>query len=112
MSRQLHDHAAWLALAYRSMLPAAEQRRIALTDGPGDFPAAVMAREAEDVQELQGLGVELVTVRDPDFPERLRQDGPIVLQVAGRAGLLGEQGVEPVGGVEDAGLEGGEEGSS
>lgn len=90
----MKDHAAWLALAYRSMLPVTEQRRIAAREGPGTFPDAVMDREAGDLLELQRLGVRLITIRDPEFPDRLREEGPILLQVAGRPELLGEEQVE------------------
>ena len=93
----MNDKAAWLALAFRSALPRPEQRRIALEEGPGEFPDAVMAGEAEDLEELEDIGVDLVTIRDPEYPDRLREEGPVLLQVRGRSGLLNEQGVEVFG---------------
>jgi predicted Rossmann fold nucleotide-binding protein DprA/Smf involved in DNA uptake len=89
--------AAWLALAFRTALPSAEVARIANGDGPkpGDFPPNVIEHEIEDLKALAQLGVHLITVKDPEFPRKIMgDDGPYVLQVAGRAGLLGEGGVK------------------
>jgi predicted Rossmann fold nucleotide-binding protein DprA/Smf involved in DNA uptake len=91
------DLAAWLALAFRTALPSAEVTRIANGDGPKpeDFPGNVIEHEAEDLRALADLGVHVITVQDPEFPAKLKgDDGPYVLQVAGRAGLLGEGGVK------------------
>ncbi|MCK6458342.1 MAG: hypothetical protein L6Q95_00430 [Planctomycetes bacterium] len=90
------DLAAWLALVYRTALPSAEVARIASGDGPkpGDFPPNVIEHEVEDLKALAQLGVRVITAKDPEFPGKLMgDDGPYVLQVAGRAGLLGEGGV-------------------
>lgn len=91
------DLAAWLALVFRTALPAAEVARIADGDGPkpGDFPPNVIEHEAEDLKALAALGVRVLTTKDPEFPKRLRgEDGPYVLQVAGSVQLLGERGVK------------------
>jgi predicted Rossmann fold nucleotide-binding protein DprA/Smf involved in DNA uptake len=80
-----------MALAFRSALPTADALRIALGDGPDPdaFPPDVLAREAEDVRALDELGVRVLPIADPDYPERLRAgDGPLVLCVAGRVALL------------------------
>jgi len=54
----------------------------------------VIEHEAADLKALAELGVRVITAKDPEFPQTLRSDeGPYVLQVAGRAGLLGEGGV-------------------
>ena len=92
--------AAWMALAYRSALASPEQLRRA-HEGPrvDDFPADVVAREARDLEALHDLGVRVLTVADDEFPDRLRADGPIVLQVAGRAALLEEEGVAILAGA-------------
>ena len=95
------EFAPWLALAYRSALPSAEQARIALGDGPRaeDFPPEVIEREEQDLRALEELGVRILTVADADYPERLRaQEGPVVLQVAGRVSLLSDEGVEILAG--------------
>jgi hypothetical protein len=97
----MEDLAAWLALAFRTALPTAEAARIAFGDGPkpGDYPKAVIANEVEDLRALEALGVRVITVKDPEFPEKLKSDdGPYVLQVAGRKGLIGEGGVKWLGG--------------
>jgi predicted Rossmann fold nucleotide-binding protein DprA/Smf involved in DNA uptake len=89
--------AAWLALAFRTALPSADVARIASGDGPkpGDFPPPIIDHEVADLRALAALGVRVITAKDPEFPEKLRGDeGPYVLQVAGRAGLLGEGGVK------------------
>ena len=91
------DLAAWLALAFRTALPSAEVARIANGDGPkpSDFPPNVIEHEAADLKALAQLGVRVITAKDPQFPAKLGgDDGPYVLQVAGRAGLLGEGGVK------------------
>lgn len=85
--------AAWMALAWRSALPTAEQVRVALGEGPSGFPPDVIEREETDLHALEELGVRVLTMADEEFPARLR-DGPVVLQVAGRASLLNEEGVE------------------
>ena len=88
--------AAWLALAFRTALPTADAARIAFGEGPkpADYPPAVIANGVEDLRALEQLKVRVITVKDPGFPEKLRSDeGPYVLQVAGREGLLGEGGV-------------------
>jgi predicted Rossmann fold nucleotide-binding protein DprA/Smf involved in DNA uptake len=90
--------AAWMALAYRSALPTAERLRAA-DDGGIEFPDDVIAREEADLAALSDLGVRVLTVRDDEYPARLRgDDGPLVLQVAGRAALLEDEGVEVVAG--------------
>jgi len=92
----MEELAAWLALAFRTALPTAEAARIAFGDGPkpGDFPRTVIENEVADLKALEELGVRVITVKDPDFPEKLKgDDGPYVLQVAGRVGLVGEGGV-------------------
>jgi len=93
--------AAWMALAYRCPLPSAELERIALAEGPRPemFPPEVLAREEEDRRALADLGVRLLTLRDDDYPPRLRGAGaPLVLQVAGHASLLDEDGVAVLAG--------------
>ncbi|MHC4550329.1 MAG: hypothetical protein ACYTEZ_16285 [Planctomycetota bacterium] len=94
------ETAAWMALAYRSALSHAERMRIATGPGPDPdaFPADVLEREAGDLEQLRDLGVRVLTLADPEFPERLRDEGPIVLQVAGRPALLDEEGVECLAG--------------
>jgi predicted Rossmann fold nucleotide-binding protein DprA/Smf involved in DNA uptake len=90
------DLAAWLALAFRSGLPEAERRRIALGGGPDPraFPAAVLAREAEELRALDALGARVLPIVHPDYPGRLREEeGPLVLAVAGRVDLLSRGGV-------------------
>jgi predicted Rossmann fold nucleotide-binding protein DprA/Smf involved in DNA uptake len=96
--------AAWMALAWRSALPSAEQHRIALGPGPdaASFPGDVLAREETDLAALRDLGVRLLPVTDPDYPARMRDDGPVLLQVAGRAALLEEEGVTYVTGIRGA----------
>lgn len=97
MAQELEELAAWLALAFRTALPTAEAARIAFGDGPkpSDYPSAVIANGVEELRALQELGVRVITVKDPEFPEKLRSDeGPYVLQVAGREGLIGEGGVK------------------
>jgi hypothetical protein len=89
--------AAWLALAFRTALPTAEVARIVNGDGPKpqDFPPNVIEHEAEDLKALAALGVRVITVKDPEFPGKLKaEDGPYVLRVAGREGLIGEGGVK------------------
>jgi predicted Rossmann fold nucleotide-binding protein DprA/Smf involved in DNA uptake len=89
--------AAWLALAFRTALPTADAARIAFGEGPkaADYPPAVIANEVEDLRALEQLGVRVITVRDPEFPEKLRSDeGPYVLQVAGPARLLVDRAVK------------------
>jgi hypothetical protein len=93
----LEELAAWLALAFRTALPTAEAARIAFGDGPkpSDYPPNVIENEVADLRALAELGVRLITLKDPEFPEKLRSDeGPYVLQVAGREGLIGEGGVK------------------
>jgi len=97
----MEEQAAWLALAYRSGMSDSVKREIAL--GPGadasDYPPDVIEREAEDAQALADLGVRLIPITDPDYPERLlMSQGPVVLQVAGRADLIDEDGVEFIAG--------------
>ena len=60
--------------------------------------------EVRDANELEELGVRLLTVRDDEYPQRLRGDegSPIVLQVAGRVALLEEEGVRYVTGYRGA----------
>ena len=89
-----------MALAWRSSMSTAETLRVALGPGPdaGSFPPDVLAREEEDLAGLRDLGVRLLTIADPDFPDRLREDGPVVLQVAGRADLLSAEGVTVLAG--------------
>ncbi len=97
MAVSMEELAAWLALAFRTALPTTEAARIAFGDGPkpSDYPPAVIANEVEDLRALEQLQVRVITVKDPEFPEKLRSDeGPYVLQVAGKAGLLGEGGVK------------------
>jgi len=89
-------NAAWMCLAWRSALPSSEQIRVGLEEGPAaaDYPPEVVAREELDLAELEELGVRLLPVCDPAFPPRLKETGPVLLQVAGRVSLLGEDGVE------------------
>jgi len=96
MAASMEELAAWLALAFRTALPTADAARIAFGDGPkpSDYPPAVIANEVEDLRALAELGVRVITVKDAEFPEKLRgEEGPYVLQVAGREGLIGEGGV-------------------
>ncbi len=95
--------AAWMALAWRSGLGHAERMRIAVGPGPDPeaLPADVLEREAGDLEQLHDLGVRVLTIQDPEYPERLRDDGPLVLQVAGRPALLEEEGVEVLAGHRD-----------
>jgi len=74
--------------------------RIALGDGPEVFTE----REEREAQELSELGVRVLTLRDEDYPQRLRTDegAPLVLQVAGRASLLEEEGVDYLAGYRGA----------
>ena len=69
--------------------------RIALGDGPDPdaFAPDVIEREAADAGELDELGVRLIPIASPDYPERLRDGGPVLLQVAGSARLLDDEGV-------------------
>jgi hypothetical protein len=95
-----------MALAYRTPMASAELQRIALGEGPKaeDFPPEVYEREAEDLGALKVLEVRLLTLADPEYPERLRGDeAPILLQVAGRVSLLEEEGVELVAGYRGKG---------
>jgi hypothetical protein len=89
------ETAAWMVLAWRSGLGHAERMRIAL--GPGPDPEALpddaLEREAKDLEQLRDLGVRVLTIKDPEYPACLRDDGPLVLQVAGRPELLEEEGV-------------------
>lgn len=97
MAVPMEELAAWLALAFRTALPTAETARIAFGDGPkpGDYPKNVIESEVEDLRALEALGVRVITVRDSEFPRKLKSDaGPYVLQVAGRKGLIGEGGVK------------------
>ncbi|MHC4137032.1 MAG: hypothetical protein ACYTDU_14770 [Planctomycetota bacterium] len=97
------ETAAWMALAYRSGLSHAERLRIALGPGPDPeaVPADVLEREAGDLEQLKDLGVRVLTLKDPEYPARLRDDGPLVLQVAGRPALLDEEGVACLAGHRD-----------
>jgi predicted Rossmann fold nucleotide-binding protein DprA/Smf involved in DNA uptake len=95
-----------MALAYRTPMASAELQRIALGEGPkaDDFPPEVYEREAEDLHALEEMGVQLLILADPEYPERLRGEGaPILLQVAGRVSLLEEEGVEFVAGYRGKG---------
>jgi len=97
----MEDLVAWMALAWRSALGAAEQGRIALGPGPRaeDYERGVLDREAEDLRLLEDLGVRLLPITDPEYPQRLRErEGPVLLQVAGRVALLEEEGVAIVAG--------------
>lgn len=97
MTPPLEELAAWLALAFRTALPTADAARIAFGEGPkpSDYPEKVIANEVEDLRALQELGVRVITVKDAEFPAKLKSDeGPYVLQVAGREGLIGEGGVK------------------
>ena len=64
----MEEHAAWLALAYRSGMSDSVKREIAL--GPGadasDYPQDVIEREAEDAQALADLGVRLIPITRSD----------------------------------------------
>ena len=94
------DTAAWMVLAWRSGLGHAERMRIA--HGPGPDPEALpddaLEREAKDLEQLQDLGVRVLTIQDAEYPESLRDDGPLVLQVAGRPELLDNHDVECLAG--------------
>ena len=97
MTTPMEELAAWLALAFRTALPTAEIAHIAFGDGPKpvDYPKKVIESEVEDLRALEALGVRVITVRDPEFPRKLKSDsGPYVLQVAGRKGLIAEGGVK------------------
>jgi len=97
----MQEQAAWLALAYRSGMSDTTKREIALGPGadPSDFPADVIEREAEDAQALADMGVRLIPITDSDYPERLLMaQGPVVIQVAGRADLIDEEGVAFIAG--------------
>ncbi len=97
----MEELAAWLALAFRTALPTAEASRIAFGDGPkpSDFPRQVIEHEIEDLRALAALGVRVITVKDAEFPAKLKsEEGPYVLQVAGREGLIGEGGVKWIAG--------------
>ena len=101
MRDSTRSDSAWLALAYRSAQPSAELWRIALGPGPDAdaFPPDVLEREADDARALRDLGVRLLTCADAEYPARLRDaTGPILLQVAGRAALLEEEGVTVLAG--------------
>jgi predicted Rossmann fold nucleotide-binding protein DprA/Smf involved in DNA uptake len=92
----MEERAAWLALAFRTALGSADALRIALGPGPDPsaFPAEVLQQEAWALGELDDRDVRVLTIRDPDYPGRLRGDGaPLVLFVAGRVALLEEEGV-------------------
>ncbi|MHC4972770.1 MAG: hypothetical protein ACYTG3_10595 [Planctomycetota bacterium] len=97
------ETAAWMALAWRNTLSRDERRQIAL--GPGPDPEAVpddvLKREAEDLHQLEDLGVRVLTLLDPEYPTKLKEDGPLVLQVAGNPDLLDEEGVECLSGHKD-----------
>jgi hypothetical protein len=97
------ETAAWMALAWRNTLSQAERTEIAL--GPGPDPEAVpddvLKREVQDLEQLQDLGVKVLTLKDPEYPTRLKDDGPLVLQVAGSPKLLDEEGVEFLSGHRD-----------
>lgn len=93
--------AAWMALAYRTAMGPAEALAIALGGGPdaAAFPPELLEREAEDLEALRALGVRLLTIADPEYPARLREGpAPLLLQVAGRAALLGDEAVEVLAG--------------
>lgn len=97
----MEEQAAWLALAYRSGMSDSVKREIALGPGahPSDYPEDVIEREAEDARALADLGVRLIPITDPDYPERLlMSQGPVLIQVAGRADLIDEEGVEFIAG--------------
>lgn len=89
------DLPAWMALAWHSGLSHSEQMRIAHGPGPDPeaLPADALEREASDLEKLEDLGVRVLTLQDPDYPARLRADGPPVLQVAGHPELLGDDDV-------------------
>ena len=92
----MEEQAAWLALAYRSGMSDTAKREIAPGPGahPSDYPQDVIEREAEDARSLADLGVRLIPITDPDYPERLLMaQGPVVIQVAGRPDLIDEEGV-------------------
>ncbi|MFQ5845253.1 MAG: hypothetical protein ACE5JG_09730, partial [Planctomycetota bacterium] len=98
----------WMALAYRLPVTAQERREIALGPGPDtlDFPPDILARERQDLEALEELGVALVTLRDERYPARLRDldDPPLLLHVAGRPELLSEDGAGLCAGVRDPAL--------
>ncbi|MHC4819897.1 MAG: hypothetical protein ACYTF8_17775, partial [Planctomycetota bacterium] len=94
------ETAAWMALAWRNTLSQAERTEIALGPGPDPeaLPADVLKREAQDLEQLQDLGVKVLTLKDPEYPTKLKDDGPLVLQVAGSPQLLEEEGVQYLSG--------------
>lgn len=94
------ETAAWMALAWHSGLGHAERTRIALGPGPDPdaLPDDVLQRERKDLEQLEDLGVRVLTIKDPDYPDNLREDGPLVLQVAGDPRLLHREGVECLAG--------------
>lgn len=92
----MESRAAWISLAFRSGLSDAEKRARAEA---GDFPNVVELKDLSDLRELEQLGVRLLTFEDDDFPERLqREDGPLLVQVAGRAELIDQEHVKFVPG--------------
>jgi hypothetical protein len=94
------DTAAWMTLAWRTPLSDAERLAIATEGGPDRdaLPADALEREAGDLEKLEDLGVRVLTLEDPEYPERLREEGPLVLQVAGNADLLEDDDVECLSG--------------
>lgn len=94
------ETAAWMALAWHSALSHAERTRLALGPGPdpGALPDDVLEREARDLEQLEDLGVRVLTIKDADYPEQLKDDGPLVLQVAGDPRLLDDENVDCLAG--------------
>ena len=87
----MESRAAWITLAYRSGLSDAEKRMRAES---GDLPNLFEMRDLSDLRELEEMGIRLLTLEDDEFPDRLRtEDGPILIQVAGRADLIDAEGV-------------------
>ena len=85
----MHEKAGWLTLAYRSGLSDEEKRERALA---GDVPDHAEDKDLAAIGQLEEFGVQLLTL--DEMPERLQFDGgPVVVQVAGRAELIDEEGV-------------------
>lgn len=92
----MESRAAWIALAYRSGLSDVEKR---IRAESGDMPNLFEMKDLSDLRELEELGIRLLTLEDDDFPERLRrEDGPLIVQIAGRADLIDQEGVRFVPG--------------
>lgn len=87
----MESRAPWIALAYRSGLSDSEKRQRAEA---GDLPNLFEMNDLADLRELEEMGIRLLTLDDDEFPDRLRcENGPVIVQVAGRADLIDQEGV-------------------